>query len=84
MDKKLHRVLKKMKKKYPKGSHPATLDPVFLSDAAKLANKFLVTKNTDQGYVEFSRRLTMCKENKDVNEVLLNYATSIAIFKRYQ
>ena len=84
LDRKLHKVLESMKKKYPKGSHPATLDPVFLSDAAKLANKFLVTKNTDQGYVEFSRRLTMCKENKDVNEVLLNYATSIAIFKRYQ
>ena len=70
-------------KKYPKGSHPATYDPVFLADAAKLANGFLVTSNTDHGYVDFSRRLTICKENKDVNEVLLNYATSIAIFKRY-
>ena len=70
-------------KKYPKGFHPATLDPIFLADAAKLANGFLVTPNTDHGYVDFSRRLTICKENKDVNEVLLNYATSIAIFKRY-
>ena len=70
-------------KKYPKGAYPATLDPIFLADAAKLANGFLVTPNTDHGYVDFSRRLTICKENKDVNEVLLNYATSIAIFKRY-
>ena len=71
-------------KKYPKGTHPATFDPVFLANAAKLANGFLVTSNTDHGYVAFSRRLTICKENKDVNEVLLNYATSIAIFKRYK
>ena len=82
LDKKLQKVLKTLKN-YPKGFHPATLDPVFLSDAAKLANGFLVTPNTDQGYIDFSRRLTICKENKDVNEVLLNYATSIAIFKRY-
>ena len=82
LDRKLHKVLKTLKN-YPKGFHPATLDPVFLSDAAKLANGFLVTPNTDQGYVDFSRRLTICKEHKDVNEVLLNYATSIAIFKRY-
>ena len=80
---KLHKVLKSLKK-YPKGTHPHTFDPVFLADAAKLANGFLVTSNTDHGYVDFSRRLTICKENKDVNEVLLNYATSIAIFKRYQ
>ena len=71
-------------KKYQKGTHPATFDPVFLADAAKLANGFLVTSNSDHGYVDFSRRLTICKENKDVNEVLLNYATSIAIFKRYK
>ena len=71
-------------KKYPKGTYPATFDPIFLADAAKLANGFLVTPNSDHGYVDFSRRLTICKENKDVNEVLLNYATSIAIFKRYQ
>ena len=83
LDRKLQKVLKTLKN-YPKGFHPATLDPVFLSDAAKLANGFLVTPNTDQGYVDFSRRLTICKENKDVNEVLLNYATSIAIFKRYK
>ena len=82
MDRKLHKVLKTIKK-YPKGFHPATLDPIFLAAAAKLANGFLVTPNTDHGYVDFSRRLTICKENKDVNEVLLNYATSIAIFKRY-
>ena len=79
---KLHKVLKSMKK-YPKGSHPPTFDPAFVADAAKLANGFLVTSNTDHGYVDFSRRLTICKENKDVNEILLNYATSIAIFKRY-
>ena len=82
LDRKLQKVLKTLKN-YPKGFHPATLDPVFLSDAAKLANGFLVTPNTDQGYIDFSRRLTICKENKDVNEVLLNYATTIAIFKRY-
>ena len=70
-------------KKYPKGAYPATLDPIFLADAAKLANGFLVTPNTDHGYVDFSRRLTICKENKNVNEVLLKYATTIAIFKRY-
>merc|ERR1719370_1060262 len=78
---KLHKVLKSMKK-YPKGSHPPTFDPAFVADAAKLANDFLVTSNTDHCYVDFSRRLTICKENKDVNEILLNYATSIAIFKR--
>ena len=83
LDRKLHKVLNSMKKNYPKGSHPPTLDPVFLADAAKLANRFLVTPNTDQGYIEFSRRLTICKENNDVNEDLLIYATSIAIFKRY-
>ena len=70
-------------KKYPKGTYPATFDPVFLANAAKLANDFLVTPNSDHGYVNFSRRLTICKENKNVNEVLLKYATTIAIFKRY-
>ena len=70
-------------KKYPKGTYPATFDPVFLVNAAKLANDFLVTPNSDHGYVNFSRRLTICKENKNVNEVLLKYATTIAIFKRY-
>ena len=78
---KLHKVLKSMKK-YRKGSQPPTFDPAFVADATKLANGFLVTSNSDQGYIDFSRRLTICKENPDVNEVLLNYATSIAIFKR--
>ena len=71
-------------RKYPKGSHPRTLDPQFHADAAKLADEFLVTSNSDKGYVDFSRRLTICKEHEDINEVLLNYATSIAIFRRYQ
>ena len=71
-------------RKYPKGSHPRTLDPKFHADAAKLADEFLVTSNSDKGYVDFSRRLTICKEHEDINEVLLNYATSIAIFRRYQ
>ena len=83
LDEKLHKVLGNMTKKYPKGTLPHTFDPAFLADAKKLANEFLVTDNSDKGYVDFSRRLTICKENKDVNEVLLNYASSIAIFKRY-
>ena len=82
LDEKLHKVLGNMTKKYPKGTLPHTFDPAFLADAKKLANEFLVTDNSDKGYVDFSRRLTICKENKDVNEVLLNYASSIAIFKR--
>ena len=80
---KLHQVLKSLRKKYPKGFNPPTLNPIFLADAKSLAEGFLVTPNTDHGYIEFSRRVTICKENKDVNEVLLNHATSIAIFKRY-
>ena len=79
--KKLLQVLRSLTSEYPKGSFPPTLEPTFLADATKLANKFLVTKNTDSGYVDFSRRLTICKES-NVNEVLLNYATTIAIFKR--
>ena len=81
ISKKLLQVLRSLTKEYPKGSFPPTFEPAFLADARKLANKFLVTKNTDSGYVDFSRRLTICKES-NVNEVLLNYATTIAIFKR--
>ena len=83
LDRKLHKVLKTIKK-YPKGFHPATLDPIFLAATAKLANGFLVTPNTDHGYVDFSRRLSFCKEHKDVNEVLLKYAATTANFVRYQ
>ena len=81
ISKKLLQVLRSLTQEYPKGTFPPTFEPTFLADATKLANKFLVTKNTDSGYVDFSRRLTICKES-NVNEVLLNYATTIAIFKR--
>ena len=81
ISKKLLQVLRSLTQEYPKGTFPPTFEPTFLADARKLANKFLVTKNTDSGYVDFSRRLTICKES-NVNEVLLNYATTIAIFKR--
>ena len=82
ISKKLLQVLRSLTQEYPKGTFPPTFEPTFLADATKLANKFLVTKNTDSGYVDFSRRLTICKESDYVNEVLLNYATTIAIFKR--
>ena len=73
-----------MNKNYPKGSFPPTFDKKFLEDSAKLANEFLNTPNSDNGYVDFSRRLSFCKEHKDVNEVLLKYAATTANFVRYQ
>jgi hypothetical protein len=64
---------------YKRGEMAADFDKKFIKASSEFARLFFPSSLP---FADFTKRLALAKDHEDLNEVFLNYATSIAIMKR--
>ena len=80
LDKELMKIVKDVGlKTYTKGQKVATLSVEFMKKSKDFAKLYFPA---DLGIKQFLHRLAFAKDHKDVNEIVLTYASSVAIVAR--